>query len=249
MLLLACWWSAFGADDPPPTEPTDAESTDPVDGEPNVAPEEAPEPAEPPEPQAEPPEPQPEQAPNLMVGHFVEATTTMLAVAVNRVDVARSHAQRIVDTAGAPDPLVAAAREVADCKKVSCASEAVGRMGSTCADCHLTTGHGPVPHDMGAIPGKDARERHIYAATFAWVGLITPKQPTLLMGLSNVVPPVDRDTMSDKVGHAADAFRASLAEAVAAESLEDRAEAFGQVLEGCAACHEQTLETRERSRR
>ncbi|MCA9494263.1 MAG: hypothetical protein KC621_30260 [Myxococcales bacterium] len=241
MLLLACWWTAFGADDPPPHEPpTDEEATE-EESEPEHASAPVAE-----EPAHEEPAPQ-EQS--LMVGHFVEGTTAMLAVAVNRVDVARTHAQKIVDAEGAPEPLVAAAREVADCKKVSCASEAIGRMGSTCADCHLTSGQGPRPHDMGAIPGKDARERHIYAATFAWVGLITPKQPTLLMGLSNVVPPIDRDAVSNKVGQAADAFRASLADAVAAESLEDRGKAFGAVLEGCAACHEETLDTRERSRR
>lgn len=233
MLLLACWWTAFGADDPPSEPASDAPATEAATESDDAPPREAP---------AEEPQ-------NLMVGHFVEATTVMLAVAVNRVDVAKSHADRIVQTEGAPDPLVAAARAVTDCKKVSCAAEAVGRMGSTCADCHLTTGHGPIPHDMGTIPGNDARERHIYAATFAWVGLITPRQPTLLMGLSNVVPPVDRSSSPDKVVQAADAFRSSVGVAVAAESLDDRAEAFADVLQGCAACHEQVLDPPERSRR
>lgn len=237
MLILACSLVGWAADDELPAEPAEAAPAP----EPAVPPAPAPEPAE-----AEAPE---SGEASLMVGHFVDATTIMLAVAVGRVDVARAHADTLAHATGADDTLVAAAQAVVDCKKVSCAAPAVGQLGSACASCHLEAGKGPVPHDMGTIPGKDARERHIYAATFAWVGLVTPKQPTLLMGLSNVVPPVDRASSPKPVVEAADAFRERITAAVAAESLEDRATAFGGVLEACAACHAQTLDERARSGR
>lgn len=194
------------------------------------------------QPEAEPP-PAP-AAPSLMVGHFVQATTAMLATAIGRVDVARDHARALAETAGVPPELATAARALGECRKVSCAAPAVASLGVTCADCHLTTGQGPTPHDMGTIPGKDARERHIYAATFAWVGLVTPKQPTLLMGLSNVIPPVDRSSAPPKVAEAADVFRAAVARAVAAESLEDRGTAFADVLAACDGCHASALDGR-----
>ncbi len=188
------------------------------------------------------PAPAPAASPSLMVGHFVQATTAMLATAIGRVDVARDHALALADTAGVPPELATVARALGECKKVSCAAPAVAAMGTTCADCHLTTGRGPLPHDMGTIPGRDARERHIYAATFAWVGLVTPKQPTLLMGLSNVVPPIDRASAPPKVAEASEVFRAAVERAVAAESLEDRSAAFGQVLVACDGCHATTLD-------
>src|SRR5688572_5434207 len=106
---------------------------------------------------------------SMMVGHFQDATVVMLSVAVGELESARAGARTIAKQDTAPDPLKEAAAALADCKKVSCAGPAVAAVGRTCADCHVATGEGPRPHGVDVLPGATARDRHIYAALFAWI--------------------------------------------------------------------------------
>jgi hypothetical protein len=216
-------WAAASAEEPAPAAPAT----------PAEAPADPPEPAPEPAPPA-PPEPAPD---NTMRGHFEKATTAMLAVALGQMTEAKDAARTLAGTEGVPPNLSESAAELGRCGRLGCATEAVADMGRTCADCHLETGHGPRPRNLTTLPGTTARERHIYAATFAWVGLVTPKQPLFLFGLANVVPPVDKVGGSKSLAEARDAFKAAQQSAVAAESLEDRATAFATLLDACAGCH------------
>jgi cytochrome c553 len=194
-------------------------------------------PAEVPQPAPAAPAPPPAMDPSMR-GHFEKATTAMLAVALGQVSVAKEAAGALADAPGVPPVLHDAAQALEKCGRLECATERVSDMARTCAECHLDTGHGPRPRNLTTLPGATARERHIYAATFAWVGLVTPKQPLFLFGLANVVPPVEKTGGTKQLVEARDAFRAAQQASVSAETLEDRSAAFADLLAACAGCHE-----------
>lgn len=217
-----CWWLwARAAEPDPPAEP--APSDVPAEPAPPAAP--------------APPPPAPTVEPSMR-GHFEKATTAMLAAALGQMDEVRTSARALSEAPGVPPNLAAAAATLAKCGRVPCATDEVAELARTCADCHLETGHGPRPRNMTSLPGSTPREKHIYAATFAWVGLVTPKQPLFLFGLANVVPPVDALGGSKALGQARDAFRTAQQAAVGAESLEARSAAFAGLLDACVGCHE-----------
>jgi hypothetical protein len=184
---------------------------------------------------SEPPQVPPVES--SMRGHFEKATTAMLAAALGELQAARDASAQLAATPGVPPNLASAARVVEKCGRVRCATEAVAEMGRACAECHLDTGHGPHPRPLTALPGETPREKHIYAATFAWVGLVAPKEALFLFGLANVVPPVDKTGGTRALGEAREAFRASQQAAAGASSLEERAAAFADLLDACAGCH------------
>ena len=179
---------------------------------------------------------EPDQA-SMMVGHFQDATVIMLSVVVGEVDSARAGAKTLSKVEEAPEGLREAAKAVADCRKVSCAAPAVAALARTCAECHVATGQGPRPHGVDAVPGRNARERHIYASLFAWIGLVTPMEGPFTLGVNEAIPPVDLES-PDELNALSTAFRARAAEALATSSLAERSAAFGRMVEACAACHE-----------
>lgn len=224
MWLTWCLCAAAG-DVPPEPAPSEPAPSEPAPSEPAPA-------------SAEPaPRPAPALDPSMR-GHFEKATTAMLATALGQIDEMRTSARALAEAPGVPPNLAQAAGTLAKCGRIPCAAEEVAEMGRTCADCHLETGHGPRPRNMTALPGETPRDKHIFAATFAWVGLVTPKQPLFLFGLANVVPPVDAVGGTKALAQARDAFRAAQQAAVGAESLEDRSAAFAQLVEACVGCHQ-----------
>ena len=179
---------------------------------------------------------EPDQA-TMMVGHFQDATVILLSVAVGELDSARAQARALAAQPEVPDTVRDAAKGVAGCKKMDCAAPAVAALARTCAECHVAGGKGPHPHDIDAVPGRNARERHIFAALFAWIGLVTPLEGPFALGLTEAIPPVDLES-SDDILALSTAFRARAAEALATTSVSERSVAFGRLVEACAACHE-----------
>jgi hypothetical protein len=88
------------------------------------------------------------------------------------------------------------------------------------------------------LPEGSPIDQHIAAATFIWIGLVTPMQGPYEVGLRNIVPPVDLED-DDSVLQASDEFRETVESALATKPWDERAEVFGRLLLACAECHEQ----------
>jgi hypothetical protein len=178
-------------------------------------------------------------APELpgMAGHFHRGALLMLAVAVNDRTGARDLAKQMATDKAAPSPLREAAKRVVPrVGNPERAGPAVAELGWACAQCHLAGSRGPVPHDTAEVPGADPTERHIMAAMFTWIGLVTPVEQPYVLGLEELVPPVFLES-DDRLRALADRLRDAADQAREAESWAQRTEQFGQVLATCAACH------------
>lgn len=171
-----------------------------------------------------------------MAGHFERAALTMLAVAVNDLDEARGLAKELSKDATAPTNLRAAAKGVSRASKMERAAPAVGAMAQTCAECHIAGSRGPVPVGTTTVPGSTGVERHIMAAMFIWIGLITPLDQPYQLGLDELLPPVDT-TSSPELQALAALFSQRVASAREAKSWDQRTVVFGEMLEVCAGCH------------
>jgi hypothetical protein len=175
--------------------------------------------------------------PSAMVGHFEAATHTMLAVGTGETKEARRQAKALADRPGVPEVLEAAADAVADCRKVDCAGPAVAQMARTCAACHESIGRGPRVGPMEALPGRNQRERHTFAALFLWIGLVTPHEQAFTVGIEGAIPPVDLDS-SDELRVLEARFQQLVTAAASEADWDGRAEQFGQMLTLCVECHE-----------
>jgi cytochrome c553 len=172
-----------------------------------------------------------------MAGHFNQAALTMLAVAVNDDRGAKDHAKLLSKDKAAPEPLRDAAKVVVGrIGNPDKAAAAVADLASSCANCHLAGARGPLPHDTEVVPGDTPTDRHIMAAMFIWIGLVTPVEQPFLLGLEELLPPVNLES-DERVQEAALAFRDQVDEAKAAESWDARSEVFGAMLAVCAECH------------
>lgn len=173
---------------------------------------------------------------SVMIGHFQQATQIMLAVATNDTRDSRDLAKDLARVKGVPANLEDAAKAVSRERKPEKAAEAVGLLARTCAECHVASGRGPRPTGMEAVPGTSARERHVYAALFTWIGLVTPLPSAWDLGLQEALPPVDLDS-GEELQAALQTFRTRAENSLAATSLQRRAESFGPLIEACASCH------------
>lgn len=171
-----------------------------------------------------------------MAGHFELAALTMLAVAVNDIDGARTHAKTLSQNDAAPTNLRATARNVSRAGKIERIAPEIGRMAQTCAECHLAGSRGPIPHDTLTVPGSNGTERHIMAAMFIWIGLITPLEQPYQLGLDELLPPVDT-TSSPEFTAIAAMFSSQVASAREAKSWDQRTAVFGEMLQVCSRCH------------
>jgi cytochrome c553 len=173
-----------------------------------------------------------------MAGHFHDASLLMLAVAVNDKGGAKDLAKDLASDKTAPSPLrEAAKRVVGKVGNPEKASAAVAQLARTCANCHLAGARGPAPHDTTAVPGDDPTERHIMAAMFTWIGLVTPIEQPYLLGLEELLPPVFIES-DEEVQEAAEMLRGWVEEARVATSWAERTELYGKVLATCAECHD-----------
>jgi hypothetical protein len=171
-----------------------------------------------------------------MAGHFERGALTMLAVAVSDMEGARSIAKELSRDSSAPTNLRAAARDVSRSGKVERAAPAVGEMAQTCAECHIAGSRGPIPQGTDSVPGETGAERHIMAAMFIWIGLVTPLDQPYQLGLDELLPPVDT-TSSPELQALAALFSQRVTAAREAKSWDERSVVFGEMLQVCASCH------------
>ena len=171
-----------------------------------------------------------------MVGHFEEATFTMLTVAVGDVRRARKHAQSLALQDSVPMAVRTEATHLRKCKNLECASDAVAGLARTCAECHVAGGVGPQPAGVVQLPLLPPQKQHAHAAMYMWIGLVTPHDQAFTVGLAGAVPPVDLDSpqaLFDEL----QSFEQLVASTQALDAWDPRAEAFGDMLERCAGCH------------
>jgi hypothetical protein len=171
-----------------------------------------------------------------MVGHFEQATYTMLTVAVGDVRRARKHARELSLRETVPMIVRTEATELNKCKTLDCASVAVGKLARTCAECHVAGGVGPQPSGVDKLPLLPPQKQHAHAAMYMWIGLVTPNEQAFTVGLAGAVPPVDLDSpqaLFDEL----QTFEGLVREAQGLDAWDPRADAFGAMLQRCAGCH------------
>lgn len=171
-----------------------------------------------------------------MIGHFNQATTAMLAVAVNDLDGARAAGLLLAKDKMVPFPLRGPARDLSRARSPERGAEAVAALGRACAECHTAGRRGPVPHDVDELPPGSSIDQHITASTFVWIGLVTPQQQPYELGLRKIFPPIGLDDDEALMG-LADRFREVADESLATKAWDQRALLFGTMLETCAECH------------
>lgn len=172
-----------------------------------------------------------------MAGHFERAALTMLAVAVGDTEGAKTYAKELARDTLAPTNLRSSAREIAKGGRIERLTASTGDLAQTCAECHLAGGRGPVPSVTQSVPGDNGAERHIMAAMFIWIGLVTPLDQPYQLGLDELLPPIDT-TSNPEFKALAAAFSAQVARARAAKSWDERTLVFGEMLQVCAGCHD-----------
>jgi mono/diheme cytochrome c family protein len=172
-----------------------------------------------------------------MVGHFEAASYTFLSVAIDDMKGVREHAKTLWEGDGVPQAVRMAAGEIRKCRKLDCGGPEVAKLARTCASCHVQGGVGPQPSGMEALPQLPPTEQHAVAAMYMWIGLVTPHQRAYEIGLEGAVPPIDLDSRQE-LFDALQTFESMVARAQAAESWDARADAFGEMLQTCAGCHE-----------
>ncbi len=172
-----------------------------------------------------------------MVGHFEAATYTMLTTAVGDVKRAKKHAKDLAAREEIPMAIRIEATQLGKCNDLDCTTDAVAELARTCAECHVAGGVGPEPSGVENLPNLPPQKQHAYAAMYMWIGLVTPHERAFEVGLGGAVPPVDLDSpqaLFDEL----QAFEQMVGDAKQMGSWDDRADAFGQMLQTCASCHE-----------
>mgnify|MGYP003887309017 CR=1 FL=1 len=142
----------------------------------------------------------------------------------------------IVTAHGAVDSAIEAT-QLGKCNDLGCTTDAVAELARTCAECHVAGGVGPQPSGVENLPSLPPQKQHAYAAMYMWIGLVTPHERAFEVGLGGAVPPVDLDSpqaLFDEL----QVFEQMVGDAKQMGSWDDRADAFGQMLQTCASCHE-----------
>lgn len=180
----------------------------------------------------------------LVAGDLSAVRTYATALALDRSDPElagwATSLERMREAAGA----LAAAADLAT------ASRREAALAARCGACHLESGaqlpfadDGPLPDD-GTTPAR--MQRHQWAADRLWQALIAPSTTAWRDGLavladtplpdSELGVDATRDT-ARRMGQLARRLQAAAVDADAITELERRAEAYGEVLATCAACH------------
>jgi len=143
------------------------------------------------------------------------------------------------------DDLQAAASDVGKAAEVKEAAAALARMALACGSCHAAVGARPSTGQQPVVPtGKHTRDhmvRHAQAAARLWDGLVMPSDDAWKRGCELMTEgPLDGTTLGtldvDKLT-LAEKIHEQAAKAAKLAKPAERAEAYGQMLGGCASCH------------
>lgn len=190
-----------------------------------------------------------------MAAHLTAASALQAAVADGRLSCARDTArwlasQDMAMPLGAAlhvEAMRAAARRIADAADVPTAGAHLGELERACASCHQARGATPA---FAAVPlpaagaSSDARmRRHAWAAVRLWEGLIGPADARWRDGARVMAEtPFDADRFVHErpnvyVVELAERLHEQAAAAAALTDLDERAVAYGELMEVCASCH------------
>lgn len=214
----------------------------------------------PPKPAETQPVPQPDAAlKEHMREHFAAITEVQRAVVRSNLAAAQSAARYLAehDEHGAiagwkpyVEALREAARRVANSQDIPTAAVAAATLGHTCARCH--TAHSAIitfawePQPEGDDSLVVQMRRHQWAAARLWEGLVGPSDQMWTEGASALASANFTKVTAQAKARGAEVARfattvKSLAQRAGTLTEEDaRAELYGQLLKGCASCHQLT---------
>jgi mono/diheme cytochrome c family protein len=159
------------------------------------------------------------------------------------------------ELAGMPDKVQAvsamkrAAKEVTESKDIKAAGEATAAMAAACGSCHQASSakppFSPTPAPAKAGGGTKGRMlEHQRAVEMLYQGLIAPSDELWARGAEALkAAPLKEDKFPASARLSKEALSAQIAthevalKAVEAKGLEERADAYGDLIGGCATCH------------
>jgi len=186
---------------------------------------------------------------SYMRGHFLDTARMREAIVMGKLAELQAAAAAVASDPWTPklrqdyrpyiESMRAAARSAQTAESVFSGAAALGKLGDTCASCHLKFGGpgspiAPLPMAEGADPGM---VEHALATERLWEGLILPSDISWLSGarVLQEAPKLDSD-----VSQVAAAARhlSDLAKTATAATATERSKVFGNILLTCNACHE-----------
>lgn len=153
------------------------------------------------------------------------------------------------DKAQAVPAMKRAAREVAESKDLKTAGDATAAMAAACGSCHRAAGATPT-FPAAAAPPKAANPtarrmmEHQRAVDMLYQGLVGPSDELWARGAETLkASPLEGDTFPAATRLSKEALAAQVEthevalKAAGAKVTEERADAYGDLIAGCATCH------------
>lgn len=190
-----------------------------------------------------------------MAAHLEAATELQAAIADGRLSDARGRAtwfaKHPMHAPAALRPYIDQMRDAAvrieRARDVAAAGLQLGRLGATCAACHVAQGatpgfaHEPPPRQDDTLESQMAL--HEWAAARLWEGLIGPADELWQDGARAMVAArfdvakSARAKPNTRVIELGERLHEQAREAVAITDRAARAQIYGQMMESCASCH------------
>lgn len=184
-----------------------------------------------------------------MLTHYADSVRMRQGVVAGKLSDVQAAAAAVSNDAWTPNlrgdyqPYVqavrGAARSVQSAPSLTAAANALGKLGETCASCHLKFGGpgspiAPVPLSESADPSMAA---HALATDRLWAGLILPSDTAWLSGARVLMDAPALDSDVSEVAAAAKHLRELARQGGTVEAAQ-RSKIFASVILTCAACHE-----------
>jgi cytochrome c553 len=140
------------------------------------------------------------------------------------------------------------ASNIAEARDMRTVAAQTGQLAAACGSCHQAFGSGPRFVVGTDAPGGDAQEalmiRHLWAADRMWEGLIGPSEEAWAAGaqaMAQTQPALARAIRTSSAIEVSEAFLGEVNllanEALEAVGTDQRADAYGRILETCFRCH------------
>lgn len=185
-----------------------------------------------------------------MAEHLQSARDMQQAIAQGRLPQAHELAEWFANHP-LDEPMRRAALRIANAPDIATAGAELGTFGKACASCHVATNakptftYGPPPRERETEDSIAAQmERHQWAATRLWEGLIGPSEHEWLEGAT--VLAVDKIDVTKLTSGTSNSNAAALGERLQQQARDaqtlrgttGRAEFYGRMMSTCAACHQ-----------
>ena len=133
---------------------------------------------------------------------------------------------------------------------LSAAAQELGRVALACGECHAARERGPGRTLMLSLPWEDPpeslqerMERHQMGIDQMWDGLVLPSENawrsgTLTITRAPLIAPEHAEPTSSALHARIEATRELAKQARLAQTYQERARVFGELIAGCAQCHQ-----------